>query len=362
VEPSPFETHGPLAPEDVHGRDELIADLIARVTARRVTALVGPRRYGKTSVLRRVGADLTEVATVWVDLWGTTSVAEVAAAFEDGIAAAGPAFIRVAEPIAASVQLELGIVRASLSRPASRRPDFDALLPSLVSIITTAAARTPTLLVMDEFSAVAPISGVTAKLRTALQHHYRDVGILFAGSEPSTMDMLFTNRAEPFYGQADILRIPLLDAAAAQSIIVDGFAHTGRDAGLTASRAMRLTDGHPHRLMQVADAVWQATPVGETADDLEWHIGVEALRRELDDGLTRLHGTYPLGHQRVLRLVAHGQSPHGSLAGVLDLSAGSATHARESLLAAGDLRRTASGELAVTDPMMADWIRRTFPM
>jgi hypothetical protein len=362
VETSPFETHGPLAPSAVHGRDDLIADLIDRFSTRRVTALIGPRRYGKTSVLRRVQADLTEVSTVWVDLWGTTSVAEVAAAFEDGMTAAGPAFTGAAEPIAASLHLELGLVRASLSRPAARRPDFQALLPSLVRIITSAAARTPTLLVMDEFSAIARIGGVTAKLRTALQHHYRDLGIVFAGSELSTMAMLFADPAEPFYSQADLVRIGPLRPAAAQSIISEGFLATGRDPGLTASRALTLTGGHPHRLMQVADAVWRTLEPGGTADDRAWHAGLATLRRDLDEGLRRLHDTYPLGHRRVLRLVAQGQSPHGSLASVLDLSSASATHARDSLLDAGDLIRDADGALAITDPMMADWIRRTFPL
>lgn len=313
MDPSPFETHGPLPPRMVHGRDDLIADLVRRITERRPTALLGPRRYGKTSVLRRVAADLAEVATIWVDLWGCTSVAEVAAEVERGITAAGMPFARQAQTVAASLQLELGIVRASLSRPASRRPDYQALLPSLLEVITTSAARTPTVLVLDEFSAIAPLTGVAAKLRTGLQHHYADLGLVFAGSAPSTMTMLFTDRAEPFHTQADLVRIGPLDrtAAAATAIIDDGFAATGRKAGLTASRAMLLTGGHPHRLMQVADAVWMMTPAGNEAHDQNWHDGLTMLRRNLEEGMQRIHDTFPLGHQRVLRLVAHGESPHG---------------------------------------------------
>lgn len=361
MEVSPFETHGPLPPDQVQGREELIDELVRRVTAHRPTALIGPRRYGKTSVLGRVARDLTEVSTVWVDLWGCTAVAEVAAAFERGIADAGSAFVGEAQPIAASMNLELGIVRASLSRPAARRPDYDALLPSFIDIIATAASRTPALLILDEFSAIAPLGGVIAKLRTGLQHRYRQLGIVFAGSAPSTMSMLFTDRAEPFHAQADLLTIKPLDQSAAVTIVGEGFGATGRDPGLTASRAMTLTAGHPHRLMQVADAVWTATPVGGTADDRAWQNGLTALRRALDEGMRRLHETLPLGHQRVLRLVAHGASPHGGQAPVLDLSPSSATHAREVLLKAGDLVRH-DGHLTLTDPMMADWIRRTFPL
>ena len=59
---SPFQL--PLPPEDVRGRDELLAILTEQVTNRRITALLGPRRFDKTSVLRRLAADLTELPGV----------------------------------------------------------------------------------------------------------------------------------------------------------------------------------------------------------------------------------------------------------------------------------------------------------
>ena len=78
MDSSPFPYQGPLEPGQVRGRDELVQDLTERVTERRVTALLGPRRYGKTSVLRRITADLSEVTPVWVDLYEVTSMADVA--------------------------------------------------------------------------------------------------------------------------------------------------------------------------------------------------------------------------------------------------------------------------------------------
>ena len=87
-DPSPFPYQGPLAPHQVAGRDELIDDLVRRITARRVTALLGPRRYGKTSLLLRVSAELQEVSTVWVDLYEVTSMADVAVRFDNALSAA----------------------------------------------------------------------------------------------------------------------------------------------------------------------------------------------------------------------------------------------------------------------------------
>ena len=268
---------------------------------------------------------------------------------------------REAEPIAASFELNLGALRATLSRPPSRRPDYDGVLSGLLEVLVDAASRVPVLLVIDEFSAVAALPGVAAKFRTALQHHYERLGIVFAGSEPSTMALLFTDRAQPFYAQADLVRIEPLTRAAVTAIVAAGFTATDRDAGVAPSRTADLTGGHPHRAMQLADHVWRETPEAGTVDEVIWAAGLDALRRTVEEEMRRTHVARPTGHQRVLRLIAHDQSPHGRYAGVVDLGKSAATAARDALVAAGDLGRTDDG-YTLTDPLYRDWLRRTFPL
>lgn len=59
--------------------------------------------------------------------------------------------------------------------------------------------------------------------------------------------------------------------------------------------------------------------------------------------------------------MATGGALFGKDAALLGLSTGAAQHARDALLAGGDMITTADG-LAVTDPVMADWITRTLPI
>ncbi|MGI8759635.1 MAG: hypothetical protein ACR2K0_10060, partial [Acidimicrobiales bacterium] len=236
MEASPFPYQGPLEPADVHGRDDLIADLTGRITARRVTALLGPRRYGKTSVLRRVAADLTEVTAVWVDLYEVTSMADVAVRFDDALAATTGRFAAAARNVAAGIAVSLGLVKVELTGPARNRPDPALAFHSLLDVLVATACREPTLLVVDEFSSIGRVKGAAGALRTAIQNHYRDLGIVFAGSHPSMMRTLFSARAEPFYGQADLVEIGPLATGAVEHIVGPGFASTGRDAGHVAGQ------------------------------------------------------------------------------------------------------------------------------
>lgn len=362
MEETPFPHQGPLAPDRVRGRDRLLADLVDKVTARQVTALLGPRRFGKTSLLGRLAADLSEVTTVRVDLYGATSVLDVVGRFDAALDASDGPFRQAALLEAAKLQLTLGVARVEMARPTRDRPDPAALLSNLLDVLVAAALATPTLLILDEFSSVRSAGNTAAVLRTKLQHHYRDVGLVFAGSEPSVMRALFTDVAEPFFGQADLVEVGPLSAPAVLSILAEGFTSTGRDPGRAPSRVYELTRGHPQRTMLAAHTIWTATPPGATATD-EVVVGAfDQLRSRVDAELRAAFDHHATGAQQVLRLVAHGQPVHGARAGAIDLAKNTATHHRARLLADGHLRNDPERGLVVTDPLLGDWLRRQLPL
>src|SRR5258708_13190999 len=94
MDETPFPHYGPLEAQGVTGREEEAADLIGRLLERRPVALVGPRRYGKTSLVRHALWRLDEVqptSAVWVDLYGVTSAADLAVRLDQALVAArGP--------------------------------------------------------------------------------------------------------------------------------------------------------------------------------------------------------------------------------------------------------------------------------
>ncbi|HEX3425362.1 MAG TPA: hypothetical protein VHT30_04470 [Acidimicrobiales bacterium] len=357
---SPFPYQGPLEPSEVVGRDALVDDLIRRVTARKVTALLGPRRYGKTSVLRRVAADLSEMNTVWVDLYEVTSMADVAVRFDDALAQAAGPLASLARRFALEVSLNLGALKVALSGPARARPDPALSFQSLLDVLVRMAEATATLLVIDEFSSVARVEGAAGAMRTAFQHHYRTLGLVFAGSQPSMMRILFSDRPQPFYGQADLVDIGPLDAAALDQVVGQGFANTGRRAGRLGGLIYDFTGGHPQRAMHLADACWESTPPGGVGHDA-WADGLGQVRRQSADPMERLFSQYNPSERRVLRALAVSGSIYGAEAALLDLAKSTAQNARRVLLDSGELAET-GGELRIVDPVLADWIRNRFPL
>lgn len=360
MELSPFPHHGPLDPGLLPANQELVDDLVQRVTERRVTALLGPRRFGKTTALRSVAERLADAAVpVWLDLYELTSWADFAIRLDRAISSVvGPASSVFAE-IAASVQLQLGVLGVEFRKPAAQRPDAMLTVHAQFDLLVKASARQPVVLIVDEFSGIVGVDGAAALMRTALQHHFQEIGLLFAGSEPSTMQMLFTDRAEPFYGQADLVDAPALSIETVDQVVREGFIGTGRSAGPIAAHIWSFTQGHPHRVMELADAVWRQVEPGE--DAVVEHVvrGIDAVLAAGSAGMERLFSSLSTGEQLVLRSAAHGDSIFGPLAKSLGQSNGGAQHARSTLIDRGHLQRSGN-TLTIVDPVLAEWVRRTF--
>ena len=360
MQSSPFRYQGPLHPDEVRGRDVLLADLTERVTERRVTALLGPRRYGKTSVLHRLARDLTEVSTIAVDFFGVQTHADLVVRLAAAMQDAAPAVREPVYDLSLTAGVDLAGVTAQLQLSPRQRPDPRVLYAQLVGVLADLSQRTPLLAVFDEFQSVAAVEGATAVLRTSLQHHYQDMGLVFAGSAPSAMRDIFTRHDQPFFNQADLVLIPPLDAAAVHLIVTEGFRSTGRDPGGVAGKIFGLTGGHPQRSMRAADEVWRHTGTNDVADE-RWGTALVSLREAEAATLAASYDELTADEKKVLRIYASGGAIFGSAAERLELSAGGAQHARERLLAEGKLLADPSGDVFVTDPLLADWLRRRLP-
>jgi hypothetical protein len=356
---SPFPYQGPLLPHQVRGRDDLIADLAERVTGRRVTALLGPRRYGKTSVLRRLGADLRSagINVVWLDLYALRSFPDLAIRLDDALAETIGPPRKTLDRLAVVAELNLGLVKAGLQR--RDRPPAEPTVHSLLDVLVGTALRHPTLIVIDEFSGIDAVTGAAGLLRTKLQHHYQEIGLVFAGSEPSTMRSLFEDREQPFYSQADLVAIGPLLPVAVHEIIADGW--DGDPPPGLANRILDFTGGHPQRVMQLADAAWTLEPpAGERLPDL-WPLVLDLVRGRSDAGHEIRYSALAPAEQTVLRIVAADESLFGRAADLLDLAASSAQNARRNLVDSGLLAHR-DERLFVVDPLLADWLRRRFPI
>lgn len=362
---NPFEYVRPLLPGEVRGREELTDRLVGAVRDRRLVVVTGPRRYGKTSLLGQVAAlvgDVDAIDAVQVDCFGVASIGEFAVRLERALGDLKSPARKVMRRLLEGAELGLSVAPGIGFKAAFGKrdaPDATAALHGMLgALVQLSESRAGLLIVLDEFQDIGRIDGLDAVLRTHLQQA-RQLAVLFAGSKPSLLRALFTNRARPFYGQAEIVEVGPLDLPTAASIIDDTFAATGIDAGDAGEQVARAVQGHPQRLMLVAHLLWERVRAAgrDTVGPEDVGAALEAARARTDPEHRAVVEGLDRTHRDTLRAVATYGSPYARAAErTLGLHRGSAQSAVRALEADAMLTRD-NDVWRIVDPLLADWLR-----
>lgn len=364
---NPFRCSDPVPVEELLGRDAEAEELVRRAEEGNNSRLVAPRRFGKTSLLRRIIHDARREgwATVYVDFFGVLTLADIAQ--------------RIERAYADQLEGRLASWFAGVRR--MLRPTFRAgggPLPAGVELAVDAQAEPPlldrlalprwlherhgtrTLVVFDEFQDVLEAQDrVDAVIRSEIQHHGDAASYVFAGSHVGMMRTLFADRRRAFYGQAAPVELPPLPADAVADYLVARFDQTGRDIGSALEPLLALAQGHPQRTMLLAHALWELTRPGGAATEETWQAAYERALHQARDELRAIWTTLPTGQRRALTTIAENTAPlyasgrqHGGSRGGAIRTAVQALQDRGETT---DDPTTRTGQ-RLTDPLLAAWI------
>ncbi len=361
---NPFRFSGPLAPEEMIDRDPEAEDLLALAQGGHSFRLVGPRRYGKTTLLRRVleSAEREKMATVLVDLQDVLSIAEIVVRIERGYERLKGPIRRHVENLFRSWNIGLSLGGGGFTATLQRNPNVDAesVLLRLLELPAALFERegTVSLVVFDEIQDVLAVPGADGKIRSVIQHHADAATYAFAGSAPGVMQHLFADPKRPLLDQAvprNLAPLPLDDVA---RYAADRFGRTDRDTGAALAPLLEFTRGHPQRSMMLAHYLWARTSAGAVADEGTW---VSALDQAVADSAPLMRAIWKAlttNERRVARALAVVRTPLYSeeTATAVGIKRTSIRKALESLIANADVIEE-DGKPRLTDPMFELWLQ-----
>jgi len=242
--------------------DEL-ARLVRDLEAAQKVFLISPRRYGKSSLIRRALAAMARRGAITVDV--TVSSFSSYVAFLEGYAravvAAETRWDRARAWLRDAVRSARAEVRdARVSFPSVRTErDVSRLAEEVFALPAKLAADRgrAVAVALDEFQAIAGFDGgsVEHALRAAVQHQ-RQVGYVFAGSEPSLMERMLGPK-RPFYKAGPVMRLDKIPAEEFAASIDARFARSGLrpEDGLGAA-IVDLAGNLPYDVQRLAHETW----------------------------------------------------------------------------------------------------------
>src|SRR4249920_796354 len=358
--------------------DRLTADLAAG----QKVFLISPRRYGKSSLIRHALTALARRGALTVEV--TVSSFSSYVAFLEGYARAlisaetrwdrartwlrevvqsAQAEVRYAPDASPLGSLTVSFPGVRSGRDVSRLAQEVFALPGRLA----AARRRKVVVALDEFQAVNGFNGgsVEHAMRAAVQHQ-REVGYVFAGSEPSLMERMLGPR-RPFYKAGPIMRLEKIPADEFAAFIDGRFTRSGLkpEPGLGAA-IVDLAGNLPYDVQRLAHETWDEIRAHgrrrATLEDL--HL---ALKRLLIEQQMMFEGAWQrltLAQRAVLRAVVleDGSGLHSADVRARHRLGGPSTvQAALAALVRDDLIAREGDRYGVVDSLLREWVaRQTF--
>jgi len=364
---NPFIYSHPLSPEDVIDRDAETEELLRNVVGGHYVRLFAPRKYGKTSLLKRAlrdGEEREGLIPVLVDLYRVSSIADVTVRFERAYSKhlKGAVRSKVEEFLQRTgIGLSLGAYGISAKLQIDARfdplPALHALLDLPLRLEESGGYRA--FVALDEFQDVDKVDGLDGLIRSHIQYQGEVASYVFAGSEPGLMKQLFENKDRPLYGSAVPMRLQRLADEDIAAYVAQRFTDTGRSVGEALNPLLEAAKGHPQRSMLLAHRLWAEVAKGETATLDDWRAAHAAALAELTPEFDAQWRGFDSSQQKTLRaVIAGGGSPYkADVRQRLDLTKDMVRKALPRLNARAEIE-TVDGKHAVVDPLFAEWIER----
>ncbi len=379
LRPFPFET--PIAPDALIDRRSELAQLSQAAAERVHIRLAGPRRFGKTSLLLAHAAGLSGAGwrTVHVDLYGVTSLAEVCVRIASSYSRLRDGRIRShLDSLGSRLGLSLTAAGPGITLgPRQKVPTQEATQTAAAELLDLPLTmferdEIPTLVVFDEFQDLLTAGpALDGLLRSHVQYHGNAAVYIYAGSQPSLMRKLFSDRERPLYGQAEPLELGPLPVDEVMVELAERFEELGEDPVGALSPLIATAAGHPQRTMLLAhllhrelaarDLGTTTLPEGESVEGIA--LADAVVRRALamtNEAHQSVWDGLSSGKKAVLAALADGDSPTGTTtARKLDTSRATLQSALRELAKEGQhvTRDGDTGPWRYVDPLLAAWVQ-----
>ena len=341
--------------------------------------LISPRRYGKSSLIRQALSTMAKRGALTIEL--TVSSFSSYVAFLEGYAralvAAETRWDRARNWLKEAIrsarteirytpgESPLGSLSVSFPSVKSER-DVSRLAQDVFALpgrLAEARGR-KVVVALDEFQAIAEFDGgsVEHAMRAAVQHQ-REVGYVFAGSEPSLMERMLSVK-RPFYKAGPVMRLEKIAADEFAAAIDSRFKRSGfkPEDGL-GDAIVELAGNLPYDVQRLAHETWDEVNAGGGRRASLDHLH-QALSRLLSEQETMFEAIWQrltLAQRAVLRAVVI-ESGHSVLSEDVRtrhrLGGASTVQAALSALVRDDVISRDAKRYTVVDSLLREWVAR----
>ena len=249
-------------------REKEQRDLLDYAQNKTHVVVFSPRRFGKTSLVKRVQHQAAQdgMVTIYTDLFGLSSTDDIAGRIAKSIyerlyqhktvfkktIALFQSFRPVMRPTPDGVSMSVEVVPRNISGIEL----LEKTMEDLGAFIATSKA--PVHIVLDEFQEITELKDpqIEGILRKHIQEH--QASYFFVGSRRRILLDMFTTRKRPFFQSAFLYKIDELPEDELKGFLTDNFEKAGKKCpGDVASALVETVSCHPYYAQKLAYTLCQ---------------------------------------------------------------------------------------------------------
>jgi len=390
---NPFEFGRELGIDELVDRQAEVDEVVGTIEEGAKLFLIGPRRYGKTSILKAAEDRLVRKGAVvlrynaesypTLDLMVAALVADAAKSLKGGVERAAEQIRSFFGRLRPEVTFNLTDLEWSAKLGVSNDPKaadhISLLVEALDGLERLAEAQSGDRavgLVIDEFQKITETRGqeAEAQLRAAIQRHRR-TGYVFAGSKTRLLTAMTLDAARPFYRLGSLRFIGPIPRSDFSQFLHRKFAESGFEVEEADGSRLGPVDSIlnsaeevPYNVQLLAHTCWdhlRALPPSENKRLTNEIVqtALERIVRQYDPFYTQLWNAFTAIQQKtLLAVISEDGSTMQSMKVARVVGSGPSTVRRslEALISRDVLREEESlggVRIRFEDPFFAHWIR-----
>ncbi|MFA7423304.1 MAG: ATP-binding protein [Acholeplasmataceae bacterium] len=270
--------------------------------------IISPRRYGKTSLIKKVVSSL-ERPLIFLDLQLITDINDFASQILKRVYRVYP-FERLKgflKNFRVTPSINLNPLTNEVDVSFLSNSNHTLLLEDVFNLLDKlGTAQKKPIVVLDEFQDIKRLNPDLDKhLRAIIQHH-QNINYVFMGSIESMMRQIFEEKKSPFYHFGQLMPLDKIPYQEFTNFIIQGFQDKTREVEPLAEIILQITQCHPYYTQQLAYTVWNKwddnLPVKELVNST-----VDYLVRIHDNDYQRIWQNQNQTDKKILIQIAQGQ-------------------------------------------------------
>jgi len=289
MEKNPFKFGSIVKEPYFTNRSKEIEKVISILNSENHLVLIGPRRYGKSSLVFKVISELKR-PVIALDLQLITGAHDLAAQLLRRIYRVFP-FERIRQYV-----MHFRIIPTISVNPVTNEVDISfqagsdnpALLEDVLNLLEKLNKKEKRLIVVfDEFQELGKIDPrLLNQFRSIMQHHQK-VNYVFLGSQESLMREIFEKKKSPFYHFGLFMHLEKIPHREFHEFLSANFKKSVKDPAAISENILTVTGSHPYYTQQLAWIVWEKAQKDNTSGNI------------LEEAIQELIRTHDMDYERI---------------------------------------------------------------